>query len=145
MLQFAEDIHNVARDTGLTILPVDVGIIKHARFIDKATALRKAYPEGGELAFLTGFDTLVRLFDPKYYGGTLKPLAPFFEEGNSIQCCLRPTEGGSMEWKREQEMYLEEIREGKREGVGCLREWGMRVHMMVSLDTNAGGSLGANC
>ena len=141
MLQFAEDIHSVARGTGLSILPVEVGVIKHARFLDKAIALRKAYPEGGEMVFLTGFDTLIRLFDPKYYGGTLAPLAPFFEKGNSIQCCFRPMEGGGGEWKREQEMYLEEIREGKREGEGCSREWGARVQMMVSLVTNADGRL----
>ena len=122
MLQFAGDIHSAARDTGLSILPVEVGVIKHARFLDKAIALRKAYPEAGEIVFLTGFDTLIRLFDPKYYGGTLTPLAPFFEKGNSIQCCLRPMEGESGEWKKKQEMYLEEIREGKREGEGCPRE-----------------------
>ena len=130
MLQFARDIHSAARGNDLSIFPVEVGVIKHARFLDKATALRKAYPETGEIVFLAGFDTLIRLFDPKYYGGTLAPLAPFFENGNSIQCCLRPIEGGCGDWKREQEIYLEEIREGKR---GCLREWGARVQMLVSL------------
>ncbi|KAF8458930.1 hypothetical protein BGX38DRAFT_1150659 [Terfezia claveryi] len=130
MLLFAEDIHSAARDTGLSILPVEVGVIKHARFLDKAITLRKVYPEGAEMVFLTGFDTLIRFFDPKYYGGTLAPLAPFFEKGNSIQCCLRPMEGGSGEWKWEQEMFLEEIKGGKRERDGCPREWGRRVQMM---------------
>ncbi|KAF8422116.1 hypothetical protein EV426DRAFT_186620 [Tirmania nivea] len=129
MLQFARDIHSAARDAGLSILPVEVGVIKHARFLDKTTALRKVYPEG-EMIFLIGFDTLIRFFSPKYYGGALAPLAPFFEKGNSILCCFRPMEGGSGEWKREQEMYLEEIREGKREGEGCPREWGTRVQMI---------------
>lgn len=119
-------------------------MIKHARFLDKATVLRKAYPEAGEIVFLIGFDTLVRLFDPKYYGGALTPLASFFENGNSIQCCFRPMEGGSREWRREQKMYLEGIREGKREGEGCPRQWGERVQMVVSTNGDE-ESLGANC
>ncbi len=39
----------------------------HARFVDKSEALVPLYPDGTRLTFLIGSDTLVRLFDPKYY------------------------------------------------------------------------------
>lgn len=38
----------------------------HARFVDKADALRALCPETA-FVFAIGYDTLVRLFDPKYY------------------------------------------------------------------------------
>lgn len=37
-----------------------------ARFVDQARAVRRAYP-GVQADFVVGYDTLVRLFDPRYY------------------------------------------------------------------------------
>ena len=39
----------------------------HARFVDKADALRPLYPEATRTTFIIGYDTLQRLFDRKYY------------------------------------------------------------------------------
>jgi len=39
----------------------------HARFVDKADALRPLYPEATRTTFIIGHDTLRRLFDRKYY------------------------------------------------------------------------------
>jgi nicotinic acid mononucleotide adenylyltransferase len=44
-----------------------VAFSSHGLFLDKALALRKVYPHGSELYFVVGFDTIVRLFDPRYY------------------------------------------------------------------------------
>lgn len=44
-----------------------VAAVSHGRFVDKARAIRAHYGPGMRLAFIVGFDTLVRLFDPKYY------------------------------------------------------------------------------
>lgn len=44
-----------------------VAAVSHPRFVDKAAALRACYPPGAEICFIVGYDTLVRLFDPKYY------------------------------------------------------------------------------
>jgi len=46
---------------------VSVAAVGHGRFVDKTDAIRRAYPADARLIFLLGFDTLVRLFDPKYY------------------------------------------------------------------------------
>jgi nicotinamide-nucleotide adenylyltransferase len=44
-----------------------VGVTAHGRFVDKAKALRRLFGEGCKPFFILGYDTLVRLFDPKYY------------------------------------------------------------------------------
>ena len=67
---------------------IDVGVTKEARFVDKARVLEKEYvwhAEGErrpvEQVHLTGFDTLVRLLDVKYYPPehSLRPLEGLFE------------------------------------------------------------------
>ena len=56
---------------------VDIGVIKEARFVDKAAVLEnhwdymygdnKGLKRPVEQVHLTGFDTLIRLLDIKYY------------------------------------------------------------------------------
>ena len=44
-----------------------VGVSSHGRYIDKVTALKVIFPSETEFHFIVGYDTLVRIFDPKYY------------------------------------------------------------------------------
>lgn len=44
-----------------------VAAVSHPRFVDKAAALKPLYPAGVDICFIVGYDTLVRLFDPRYY------------------------------------------------------------------------------
>ena len=44
-----------------------VGASSHGRYIDKITALSILYPTQTEFHFLVGYDTLLRIFEPKYY------------------------------------------------------------------------------
>lgn len=44
-----------------------VGVSSHGRYIDKVTALKVILPPETEFYFIVGYDTLVRIFDPKYY------------------------------------------------------------------------------
>ena len=46
---------------------VSVAAVAQGRFVDKMRSIHRSYPAGVRLIFLLGFDTLVRLFDPKYY------------------------------------------------------------------------------
>lgn len=46
---------------------VSVGISSHGRYIDKVSALEWIYPSDTLVFFIVGYDTLVRIFDPKYY------------------------------------------------------------------------------
>ncbi len=111
-------------------LAVEVGVIKHARFLDKSIELEKHYPEE-EQVYLIGYDTLIRLLDPKYYPTeyTLEPLASFFQK-NRIQCTYRPDDGWGV--KEEQDAYLKAIEDGDKEIVGAKREWAKRIEMVVS-------------
>lgn len=44
-----------------------VGVSSHGRYIDKVAALKAFLPPETEYYFIVGYDTLVRIFDPKYY------------------------------------------------------------------------------
>lgn len=62
---------SVAAPTPFAVLATNA-----ARFVDQARAVRSAYP-GVPFDFVVGFDTLVRIFDPRYYddmGGDLDEL-----------------------------------------------------------------------
>lgn len=54
-----------------------------ARIIDQASALSAAFGDVGVDA-IVGFDTLERLFDPRYYDDMERELAPFFERHRVI-------------------------------------------------------------
>ena len=44
-----------------------VGVSSHGRYIDKVAALASIFPPDTEFYFIVGYDTLVRIFDTKYY------------------------------------------------------------------------------
>jgi len=108
-------------------LVVEIGIIKHARFLDKSTELEKYYPD--EQVFLIGYDTLIRLLDTKYYptAYTLGPLAAFFEK-NRIKCTYRLDDGWGI--REEQDAYLKALEDGEKDKEGAKREWATRVEMV---------------
>lgn len=62
---------------------VSIGLSSHGRYIDKVEALRAAYPIDTEFHFIVGYDTLVRIFDPKYYTNIQTELQHLFS-----QCCF---------------------------------------------------------
>lgn len=63
---------------------VSVAAVYHGRFVDKLEAIRAAYPAGVRVAFLLGFDTLARLFDPKYYADREASLSRLFDGSECI-------------------------------------------------------------
>lgn len=46
---------------------ISVGASSHGRYIDKVTALKTLFSPDTEFNFIVGYDTLVRIFDAKYY------------------------------------------------------------------------------
>ncbi len=59
---------------------VSVGISSHGRYIDKVDALKRIYPLDTEFYFIVGYDTLVRIFDPKYYNDIHTELQHLFSQ-----------------------------------------------------------------
>lgn len=118
---------------------VDVGITKAAMFIDKSNALenheyyRYKDAEGirqpMEQVHLTGFDTLIRLLDTKYYPPehNLKSLNSLFEKHR-----VRVTRREDDAWggREAQDEYVDKIRDGGRRDDGAKREWADRIDLV---------------
>ncbi|KAF4930368.1 putative nicotinamide mononucleotide adenylyltransferase [Colletotrichum viniferum] len=132
MCAFAEDL--LVLEEGLE---VDVGVTTMPFFHDKARAVEGSgfYGEGVEQVYLAGYDTLIRIFNPKYYpeaeGGMKGALGPFLERGK-LRISLRVGD----EWggEGEQRAYLEGLREGGLEEVGGKREWAERVELVTGTE-----------
>ncbi|KAJ5655412.1 hypothetical protein N7507_007362 [Penicillium longicatenatum] len=110
---------------------IDIGVTKKPYFIDKASAIEASgtYATPLEQVHLTGYDTLIRVFDPKYYPPehTLAPLAPLFSR-HRLRVTLRPSD----EWgsKDEQEAFLLALARGDRESEGGRRDWAQRIQLV---------------
>ena len=61
-----------------------VGVSSHGRYIDKVTALKVILPPETEFHFIVGYDTLVRIFDPKYYTDFHTELGELFVDARFI-------------------------------------------------------------
>ena len=61
-----------------------VGVSSHGRYIDKVTALKAIFPPETAFHFIVGYDTLVRIFDPKYYTDFHAELGELFIEARFI-------------------------------------------------------------
>ena len=125
-----DDGHKEATEE--SALPViDIGVTKLPYFIDKAAAIDAAgvYPSALEQVHLTGYDTLIRILDPKYYPPThtLQPLVPFLTH-HRLRVTMRPdSEWGS---RRDQEEFLRRLAQGGRESEGGRREWAQRIQLV---------------
>ncbi|TGJ79457.1 hypothetical protein E0Z10_g9304 [Xylaria hypoxylon] len=79
--------------------------------------------------YLTGYDTLIRIFNPKYYANnSMKAsLDPFFAHAG-----LRVTMRTDDDWgdAAQQISYLDELRAGKLEEAGGRAEWVDRIEMV---------------
>jgi nicotinamide-nucleotide adenylyltransferase len=137
------------RDKGAGLdVDVDVGATTMAYFHDKAKAISQSgfYSAGGdragkpqpEMVFLAGFDTLIRIFNPKYYpGGMQASLGPFFERAR-----LRVTMRTDGDWggRAEQEAYLRDLREGQTlQQMGGQKAWAERVDLVEGLVSGEDG------
>jgi nicotinamide-nucleotide adenylyltransferase len=74
---------------------IGCGVTAHPLFVDKASALQALYGREARILVLVGFDTWVRIVDPKYYppdGGLEKALHAIF---GSVEVCVVSRDPGS--------------------------------------------------
>lgn len=68
--------------------PLSIVACSHPRFVDMAQALSALYENERQskptFYFILGYDTLVRVFDPKYYKDMAAELAPFFAKAHVV-------------------------------------------------------------
>ena len=57
-----------------------VAACSHGKFIEKIEALKPVYPPGTRFSFIVGYDTFIRLFDPKYYTDLHGALEALFDQ-----------------------------------------------------------------
>ncbi|PKX93074.1 putative cytidylyltransferase [Aspergillus novofumigatus IBT 16806] len=110
---------------------IDIGVTKKPYFVDKAAEIEQSgiYSNPLEQVHLTGYDTLIRIFNPKYYPPehTLQPLGPFLSQ-HRLRVTMRPDD----EWgsKEEQKAFLLHLAQGGRENEGGKREWAQRIQLV---------------
>ena len=143
---FAEDLVSSVREQlrgcqgGSNDLVVEVGVIKCPLYLDKTASIEQSsqYGEvnaGPEQVHLTGFDSLIRLLDTKYYPPhhTLHPLEAMFSKHR-----IRVTRRTGDKWgdRREQDAYLQAVANGDRENEGAKRQWATRIDLVDNRSEN---------
>lgn len=122
---------------------IDVGLTTKPFFHEKSEAIAQSdfYKEKAvrgerveekkemEQVILAGYDTLIRIFSPKYYGeeGIKKALAPFFDRAR-----LRVTMRTDAEWGNgeDQLRYVDELWRGDGlEKIGGSKDWAGRIEI----------------
>jgi nicotinamide-nucleotide adenylyltransferase len=141
MTLLAEDLRTYLRSrlaiSGLdngNVPRIDIGVTKKPYFVDKAAAIEESgvYTSSLEQVHLAGFDTLIRIFNPKYYPPehTLRPLEPFLTRHR-----LRVRMRLGCEWggRQEQQDYLSNLAHGGKENEGAKSEWANRVQLVEGM------------
>ncbi|EEQ28289.1 cytidylyltransferase family protein [Microsporum canis CBS 113480] len=129
----AEDIQQSLSQEATRDEGGNIWVTKHPYFMDKAVAITgdgSVYPKEIEQVHLTGYDTLVRIFEPKYYAdGNLGVLDPFFSLHR-----LRVTLRTGADWgdRSEQMSFLADLARGDMEKLGARRGWASRIEFVES-------------
>ncbi|KZL66799.1 cytidylyltransferase family protein [Colletotrichum tofieldiae] len=135
-------------------IDVDLGLTTMPYFHDKSQAIsdERFYAvdgEGPEQVYLAGYDTLIRIFNPKYYNvAAPSPSTTTTEDGREGAEVVAPIRGAldpflersrlritmraDDEWgdEGEQVAYLERLRDGGLDEVGGRGAWAERVDMV---------------
>jgi nicotinamide-nucleotide adenylyltransferase len=112
-------------------LAVDLGLTTLPYFHDKSRAIAESgvYEEECQQVVLAGYDTLIRIFNPKYYGegGLRAALDPLFARAR-LRITMRTGDG----WggRQEQVEYLQSLRTGRLAEAGGRVEWCDRVDLV---------------
>lgn len=110
---------------------IDICVTKKPYFVDKATAIEASDCYAGTLeqVHLTGYDTLIRIFNTKYYppDHTLQPLSSLFSK-HRLRVTMRPSD----EWgsREDQEEFVRALARGEREAEGGPREWAEKIKLV---------------
>lgn len=115
-------------------LAIDLGLTTKPYFHEKSRVIAQSAEYAAsrpEQVFLAGYDTLIRIFDLKYYdaaaGGMREALGPFLGRSR-----LRITMRTDDAWggREDQLAYIKALRDGGLEAVGGLAAWSDRVELI---------------
>jgi nicotinic acid mononucleotide adenylyltransferase len=63
---------------------ISLGVSNRGLFLEKAEAVQKVYPRDTQIYFIVGYDTIVRVLDPKYYRDRDKSLQSLFSQARFL-------------------------------------------------------------
>jgi len=106
-------------------IDIDIALTTHALFAQKALAISSSpeYPQFHSIpqTHLVGYDTLIRILDPRYYNPpTLSSLDSFL---SSHRLLVTPRLDASWSDLEEQKAYLHHLGDGGREAEGGKASW----------------------
>lgn len=129
MSLMAQDLQEVL---GPLARPVDVAVTIQPYFYAKARAIEEALGREVEQVHLTGFDTVTRIFDTKYYppDHNLRALEPFLSR-HRLRVAYRV--GDKWDGRAEQDAYVRDIAEGKRNSDGANPEWASKIELVEGM------------
>ncbi|KAK9485969.1 hypothetical protein V1527DRAFT_465438 [Lipomyces starkeyi] len=130
MEQFSLEVGKAA-NCRMSKVNIAVGITKYPRFVDKAEVVFHMFPGVEEQVYLTGYDTLIRLLDGKYYPSeTIEDALGDFMTRCKIVCYIRD----NPKWgtAAEQVQFVEDIRVGGRRDIP--RHWADRIWLLSYAD-----------
>ncbi|CCK69149.1 nicotinamide-nucleotide adenylyltransferase KNAG_0C00350 [Huiozyma naganishii CBS 8797] len=108
---------------------VSIGLSVFPKFVDKDASIRKQFFQHGEVVYLVGYDTIVRIFDAKYY----KPDTPAIVLNEFMRqtelCCLTRLSGDVT--PEMQQRYPLDILHGEYEP-SIPKEWGNRIKVIAN-------------
>ncbi|CAR29051.1 hypothetical protein ZYGR_0W00790 [Zygosaccharomyces rouxii] len=109
-------------------ISTSVGITTSAKFVDKDRIIREHFSSRGLISYLVGFDTIVRILDPKYYlpQSLSEALKEFMASTNFF--CLTRNSGPELD---KQMRYCSDISQGLYEPT-IPRKWGNKIQLEVN-------------
>ncbi|KAK6455506.1 nicotinate-nucleotide adenylyltransferase [Scheffersomyces xylosifermentans] len=136
MYLMAQDLANKFPETK----HIGIGLTNHAKFVDKSVSILNYLHINGidknqmKLTFLVGFDTLIRIFNPKYYlPDKLSNSLEEFMKSTDLFCLTRNDDKITID---EQSNYLTDIKEGKHEHIP--KHWSDNIFLINNYSANVG-------
>ena len=111
-----------------------VAISKSAKFVEKSNGIRDGLFTTGKIVYLLGFDTITRVFDPKYYvPQTVSDAMGEFMNHTDFFCLTRGSDDASDSDFDAQAQYASDISAGKYEPV-IPSSWGTKISIVENLN-----------
>lgn len=118
---------------------ISIGLTSHAKFVDKSLSVLNYIKETEDvhnpnikLTFLVGFDTLVRIFNPKYYlPDKLTNSLEQFMRNTDLFCLTRTDDTFT---HAEQSKYVDDIKSGSHEDIPS--HWSDNIYLMENIGNN---------
>ncbi|AET37291.1 nicotinamide-nucleotide adenylyltransferase Ecym_1033 [Eremothecium cymbalariae DBVPG len=110
-----------------------VAITMFGKFVEKSLAIQNEMCFEGTTVYLVGFDTLVRIFDPKYYLPLpISEVLSQFMTKSELYCLTR----GSKDNEKYQLNYVKDISKGTYEP-NIPRVWASKIHIELNTEEHS--------